>query len=150
MRGNILFIPTAASENDIKASWLMILGVWNDSLGFPCSMCSICNISFSTTGICFGIVLALYLYALCSSFNFFSSSLFFCLVFLSFLEFIFLTLFWKPSESAIGGKNSFPPSVFIIGVSIIPGVLFRVTRTCTLGVARMLARVVGVDDVCAL
>ena len=42
-----------------------------------------------------------------------------------------------------------PLSVFIIGVGIIPVVLFRVTRACTLGVARMLARVVGVGDVCA-
>ena len=37
-----------------------------------------------------------------------------------------------------------PPSVFSIGVGgcfgMIPGVLLRVTRSCTLGVARMLAR----------
>ena len=33
---------------------------------------------------------------------------------------------------------------------MIPGVLLRVTRACTLGVARMFARVVGVDTVCAL
>ena len=33
---------------------------------------------------------------------------------------------------------------------MIPGVLLRVMRVCTLCVARMLARVVGVNDVCAL
>ena len=46
------------------------------------------------------------------------------------------------------------PSVFDIGVGgcfgMIPGLLLRVTRACTLGVACMLARVVGVDDVFAL
>ena len=61
---NILFIPTAASENAINASWLIILGVWNDGLGVPCSTCSIWNIGFSTTVTCFGVVLALYLSAL--------------------------------------------------------------------------------------
>ena len=47
-----------------------------------------------------------------------------------------------------------PPSVFTIVVGVCfgmtPGVLLRVMRACTLGVARMLARVVGVDDVFAL
>ena len=47
-----------------------------------------------------------------------------------------------------------PPSVFDIGVggyfSMKPGMLLRVTRACTLGVASMLVRVVGVADVCAL
>ena len=47
-----------------------------------------------------------------------------------------------------------PPSVFAIDVGcwvgMIPGGLLGVTRTCTLGVARMLARVVGVDEVCAV
>ena len=33
---------------------------------------------------------------------------------------------------------------------MIPGVLLRVTRACTLGVAHILARVVGVDEVCVL
>ena len=33
---------------------------------------------------------------------------------------------------------------------MIPGVLLSVTHACTLSVARMLARVVGVDKVCAL
>ena len=33
---------------------------------------------------------------------------------------------------------------------MIPGVLLRVTRACTLGVARILARVIGDDNVCAL
>ena len=33
---------------------------------------------------------------------------------------------------------------------MIPGVLLRVTQACTLGVARMLARVVGVDNVFSL
>ena len=134
----------------VECPWLIILGVRNDGLGVTCSMWSIWNIGFSTTGTCFGILLALYLSALRSSFNFFASSLFFCLVFLSLLEFIFLTLFWPPSESAIGGENSLPPSVFIIGVGIMPVVLFHVTCAFTLGVDHMLARVVGVDDVCAL
>ena len=154
VRGNILFIPTDACENAINASWLIIIGVRNDGLGVPCSTCSIWNIGSSPTGTCFGVVLTLYLSALRSSFNCFASSLFSCLVFLSFLEFIFLSLFWPPSESATGGKNSFPPYVFTIVVGVcfdmIPGVLLRVMRACTLGVARMLARVVGVDDVCAL
>ena len=103
--GDIIFIPTASSENAINASWLIILGVQNADLGVPCSTCSIWNIGFSTLEICFGVLFALYLSALRSSFDFFASSLFSCLVFLSFLEFIFLSLFWPPSESAIGGKN---------------------------------------------
>ena len=64
VRGNIIFIPTTANENEINASWLIIIGVWNEGLGFPCSTCSIWNIEFSTTGTCFGVVLALYLSAL--------------------------------------------------------------------------------------
>ena len=139
VRGNILFIPTAASENAINASWMIIIGIQNDGLGVPCSTCSHWNIGFSTTETCFGIVLALFLSALRSSFNFFADSLFFCLVFLSFLEYTFLSFFWPPSESAIGGKHPFPPSGCTIGVGIILGVLFRVTCACILGVARMLA-----------
>ena len=54
----------------------------------------------------------------------------------------FLSLFWPPSESAVGGKNSLQPYVFDIGVGgcfgMIPGVLLPVTRACTLGVARIL------------
>ena len=46
VRGNIIFIPTAASENAINASWLIILGVRNEGLGVPCSTCSIWNIGF--------------------------------------------------------------------------------------------------------
>ena len=107
MRGDIIFIPTAASENAIKASWLNILRVQNEGLGVPCYMCSILNIGFSTTGTCFGVVLAFYLSALRSSFNVFARSLFSCLVFLSFLVFIFLSLFWPPSESDIGGGKLF-------------------------------------------
>ena len=53
-----------------------------------------------------------------------------------------------------GGKYYLPPSVVIIVVGgccgMIPGVLLRVTRACNLGVACMLARVVGVDNICAL
>ena len=41
MRGNILSIPTAANENAIKASWPIILGVYNDGLGVPFSTGSI-------------------------------------------------------------------------------------------------------------
>ena len=33
--GGILFIPTAASEDAINASWLIILGVGMIVLGFP-------------------------------------------------------------------------------------------------------------------
>ena len=36
VRGTILFIPNAASENEINASWLIILGVRNDGLWVPC------------------------------------------------------------------------------------------------------------------
>ena len=35
MRGNILFIPTAASDNAINASCLIILWVWNEGLEVP-------------------------------------------------------------------------------------------------------------------
>ena len=85
---------------------------------------------FSTMGTRFGVVLALVLLALRFSFNFFASSLFSCLVSLSFLEFLFLTLLWPTSESVIVGKNSLSLSVFYSGVGgwvgIIPGVLLRV------------------------
>ena len=121
MRRGILFIPTAASENAINASWLIIIGVRNDGLGVPCSTCSIWNIGSSPTGTCFGVVLTLYLSALRSSFNCFASSLFSCLVFLSFLEFIFLSLFWPPSEIGDGGKNSCPPSLFDMVVAFRGG-----------------------------
>ena len=54
----------------------------------------------------------------------------------------------------LGGGDYLPPSVFSIGVGgcfgMIPGVLLRVTQAYTLGVARMLACMVGADDVCAL
>ena len=152
MMGNILSIPTAANENAIKASCLIIIGVRNDGLGVPCSTCYIWNMGSSTMVTRFGVVLAVVMSAL--RFKFFASSLFSCLVSLSFFEFLFLTLLWPPSESAIRGKNSLPPSVFSVGVGgwvgIIPGVLLRVTQACTLGVALMLERVVGVDEVCAL
>ena len=167
MRGDILSIPTAANENAIKASWMIILGVCKDGIGVPFSAGSICNMGSSTMGtpIC---VLAVVLTDLSFSCNFFASSLFSCLVslalsgcaplysgdymrclsfFLSFellgLEFPFLALFLPPSEFDIGAKNSLTPSVFSIGVGgwvgMIPGVLLRVTRACTLCVARMLA-----------
>ena len=108
----------------------------------------------STTGIRFVVVLAVFLSALRFSFNIFARSLFSGLVYLSFLEFLFLTFLWPPSESALGGENSLSPSVFAIDVGcwvgMIPGVLLLVTRACTLGVARMLTCVVGVYEVCAL
>ena len=116
VRGNIIFIPTAANENAINTSWLIIIGVRKDGLGVPYSTCSIWNIGSSTTGTCFGVVRAVFLSDLRFSFIFFVSSLFTCLVSLSFLEFIFLPLFWPHSESAIGGKNYLPPFVFAIGV----------------------------------
>ena len=92
VRGDILFIPTAANENTINSSWLIILGDRNDGIGVPCYTCSIWNMISSTTGTCFGVVLAVFLSALRFSFVFFARSLFSCLVFLSFLEFIFLSL----------------------------------------------------------
>ena len=71
-----------------------------------------------------------------------------------FLNFVFSHSFGHPLILLLGGGNSLPPSVFAIDVGgwvgVIPGVLLRFTRACTLGVARMLARVVGVDEVCAL
>ena len=78
--------------------------------------------------------------------------LIFCLYFeLLGLDFLFLTLLWPPTESDIVGKNYLPLSVFASSVGgwvgIIPGVLLRVTRSCTLGVARMMAHVVGVNEV---
>ena len=102
VRGNILFIPTTASENAINASWLIILGVWNDGLGVPCSTCSIWNMGSSTTGTCVGVVLAVFLSDLRFSFNFFARSLFSCLVFLSFLEFIFSHYFGHPLNPLLG------------------------------------------------
>ena len=99
MRGDILFIPTAASENAINASWLIILWVQNDGLGFPCSTCSICNMGSSTMGTCFGVMLAVFLSALRFSFNFFSRSLF------SFLEFIFPHSFGHPLNLLLRGKT---------------------------------------------
>ena len=141
MRGHIVSIPTAANENEIKASWTIILGVLNDGRGVTFSICSIWNMGSSTLGTRFGVVLALVLSAFRFSFKFFVSSLFSrlgylslsvsapfssgesmqCLIFcLSFellgLDFIFITLLWPPSESDIGGKNSLPPSVFASGV----------------------------------
>ena len=109
---------------------------------------------FYTTETCVGVVLVLFLSASRFSFNIFARSLFSCLVLLLFLEFIFLSLFWPPSEIGAGGKNSCPPSVFAMGVAfrggMIPGVLLRVTLECTRGAVWMLAYVVGVDEVCTL
>ena len=82
---------------------MLILGVRNDGLGVPFSTCSICNMGSSTTGTRFGVVIAVFLSALRLSFNFFTRSLFSCLISLLFLEFLFLTLLWPPSEYAIGG-----------------------------------------------
>ena len=107
-----------------------------------------------TSGAFVGVVFVLFLSAIRFSFNIFARSLFSCLVFLSFFEFIFLSLFWSPSELGAGWKNSCPPSVFSMGVAfrvgMIPGVLLRVTLECTLGAVLMLSFVVGVDDVCTL
>ena len=107
MRGFILSIPTVANENLIKASWLIIPDVRNDALKVPFSTCSIWNMGSSTTGNCFGVVLAVFLSDLRFSFKFFASSLFPCLVSVSFFEFLFLTLLWTPYESAIGGGGLF-------------------------------------------
>ena len=56
MRGDILSIPTAANENAIKASWLIILGVLKDGIGVPVSTGSIWNMGSSTMGIPFDVL----------------------------------------------------------------------------------------------
>ena len=85
-------------------------------LGFP----FIWNMGSSTSGTCFGVVLAVFLSYLRLSFNFFASSLFSCLVSLSFLEFFFSTLLWPPYESDIGGGNichlPYFPVVWVVGL----------------------------------
>ena len=58
---------------------------------------------FFTSGAFFGVVFVVFLSAIRFSFNIFVRSLFSCLVFLSFLEFIFLSLFWPPSDLGAGG-----------------------------------------------
>ena len=75
MSGNILFIPTAANENTIKTSWLIILGVRYDGIGVPFSTGFIWNMVSSITGNPFGVVLPVVLLALSLSCNFFASSL---------------------------------------------------------------------------
>ena len=86
---------------------------------------------FSISGTCVGVMLVVFLSASRFLFNIFARSLFSCLVFLSFLEFIFLSLFWPPSELGAGGGDSCLPSVFAMGVAyrvgMIPGLLLRVT-----------------------
>ena len=82
--GNILFIPTAANDNAINAFWMIIIRVWNDGLGVPCSTCSIWNMGSSTTGTCFGVVIAVFLSDLRFSFNFFASLYFLVSFFLHF------------------------------------------------------------------
>ena len=81
-------------------------------------------------------------------------SLFILSVSLLGLFILFLTIFWPPSEIGGWGKNSLPPSVFIMGVAfrcgIISGVLFHVNLECTLGVVLTFAFVVGVEEVCRL
>ena len=106
-RGTILYIPAASNENTIKSSWLIILGVLNDGLGVPFSTCSIWNMGSYKMGTRFVVVLSVVLTALRFSFDFFAISLFSCRVSLSFLEFLFLTLLWPPSESDILGKKLF-------------------------------------------
>ena len=76
MSGNILSIPTAANENAIKDSWLIIIGVQNDGIGVLFSTGSIWNMGSSTTGNHFGVVLAVVLPDLSFSCNFFASSIF--------------------------------------------------------------------------
>ena len=109
---------------------------------------------FFTSGAFVGVVFVVFLSAIRFSFNIFARSLFSCPVFISILEFIFLSLFWPPSELGAGGKNSCPTSVFSMDVAfrvgMIPGVFLRVFLECILGAVLMLAFVVGVDDVCTL
>ena len=105
MRGDILSIPTAANENIIKASWLIILSVRNDGLRVPFSTCSIWNMGSSTMGTRFEGVLAVVLPALRFSFNCFASSLFSCLVSLSFWSFFFSHFFGHPLNLTLWGKT---------------------------------------------
>ena len=145
MSGNIHSIPTVANENAIKASCLIIIGVWNDGIGVPFYTGYIWNIGSSTMGTLFGVLLAVVLPALSFSCNFFASSLFSCLVSLarsgcaslsscesmrclifclSFellgLEFLSLALFWPPSEFGIVGKTlchlPYLPVMWVVGL----------------------------------
>ena len=127
--GNILSIATASNENSIKASWLIILGYLKVGIGVPFSNGYIWNMGSSTMGIPFG-VLTVVLPASSFSCNVFARSLFACLVSLALsccatlssgesmrclifrlsfdllgLEFLFLTLFWPPSEFGIVGET---------------------------------------------
>ena len=92
MRGNILSIPTAANENVIKASWLIIIGVRNDGIGVPFPTCSIWNMGSSTTGTCFEVVLVVFLSALRFSYNVLT-----VLCFHVFFTFRFLSFFFSHS-----------------------------------------------------
>ena len=56
MRENILSIPTAANENAIKASWLIVLGVRKDGIEVPFFTGSIWNMGYSTMGTPFGVL----------------------------------------------------------------------------------------------
>ena len=117
---------TAASENAINTSWLIILGVRNDGLGVPCSTCSIWNIGFLPLVIvlesCLPCTFLIYVRHLI-----FSRVLYFSALFSFHFWSLFFSHSWPPSESAIGVGNSLTPSVFIIGVGIILGELFRTT-----------------------
>ena len=96
MRGDVLSIPTAANENAIKSSWLIILGVWNDGLGVPFFTSSIWNMGSSTIGTRFEVVIAVVLPALHFSFNVFASFLSSCLFPFIFWSFFFSHLFGYP------------------------------------------------------
>ena len=111
---------------------MIILGFLKGGIGVIFSAGSIWNMFYSTMGTPFGVVLAVVLPDLSFSCNVFSSSLSVCLVSLALsgcaslssgesmpclifrhsfellgLEFLFLTLFWPPSEFGIVGKKLF-------------------------------------------
>ena len=105
MRGGIISISTAANENAIKSSWLIILGVQNDGLGVPFSTCSIWNMGSSTTRTSFGVVIAVFLSALHLSFNFFSPVLYFHVLFpFCFWSFFLSHSFGHTLNLLLGGK----------------------------------------------
>ena len=153
MMGCNLFIPTAASENAINAFWLIILGVWTDGLGVPCSTCPIWHMGFSITGICVEVVLVVFLSDSCFSLIFSRGLYFLVLFFFHFWSLFFSHSFGHPLKLVLGEKF-LPPYVFSMVVAfrvvIIPGVLLRVNLECTRGAVRMLDFVVSGDEVCIL
>ena len=102
--GGYSVYPSAANENAINASWLFIIGFQNDGLEVSCSTCSIWIMGSSTTGTSFGVIIALFLSALRSSFNFFATSLFSCLFSFHFWILFFSHSFDHPLNLLLGKK----------------------------------------------